>query len=162
MTMNHLEHTMIWLLLAATIALGSMSCDEERDEAALIMECFQHTGEPDDPCPSGCWQVKDSFQRVVWTGDGTCGYQFDSFGAFATPKFCAPGNPSEYNDGIDNTWVHRRLDMASPNGSSPVIPEDVRVMNLGVPGWEYCSPDTSPLCKCAEQFSDAYGQGDRS
>jgi hypothetical protein len=151
--MNHFEHTMIRLLFGAALAMGSTSCDGADDEAASIVECFQHTGEPDDPCPSGCGQVSDSEQRVVWTSNGECDFVRDASGAPAAPRFCAPGYQADLSQG--QTAAYRRLDPSSPGGTWPILPEEVRVMDWsGVAGWEACAIDMSPLCTCAWPLSD--------
>lgn len=150
------------LTLAAAMPLvacvSACNPEPEVDETALILECFEHTGEEDDPCPIGCAQVPASEFRVVWSGDGMCHIQGSRDGETLAAKFCAPGDADDYMNGNGWEGVFRRLDLNSPGGETPLQPEDVRVMSPGqvapIPGWALCGEVDSALCGCAAQFTE--------
>jgi hypothetical protein len=150
-----------WVAVAAaglSVALAACSSEPEVDEVALILECFEHTGEADDPCPSGCAQVPGSQFRVRESGNGMCHIQGGGDGLPLASKFCAPGDEDDYHNGTGWEAVYRRLDVESGDGRQPWMPEDVRMLSPGqvpiVPGWESCGQAQSALCGCALQFDD--------
>jgi hypothetical protein len=158
MTKHLQRHLRSLRVLGASMALAGASCEEEADDVALILECFQHTDEDDDPCPRGCAQVPGSQFRVVWLASDVCEIALDMDGDLATPKFCAPGDAMDYQNGTGWEGVFRRLDLESPSRAEPLLPEDVRVMSPGVlgrvPGWEFCYQEDSALCGCASKFTE--------